>query len=136
MLGCGPVAWSTSTSTTTVSWAAGTSRTGLQDVIRSWLDEHPASARLMDADHAEPLNVGNPVEHTVLELAEILRGERGKAGRGSMSAPRMRGMIDRHQMRVVHPGINLGRGKAGMAQQFLDGFVVLERFGQVPGRVH
>ncbi|MBN9213609.1 MAG: hypothetical protein ABS62_04005 [Microbacterium sp. SCN 70-200] len=38
--------------TTTVSWAAGTSRAGLQEVIKRWLDKHPASARLVDADHA------------------------------------------------------------------------------------
>ncbi|WP_431803216.1 TetR family transcriptional regulator [Microbacterium sp. bgisy203] len=38
--------------TTTVSWSAGTSRTGLVDVIEAWLDAHPASARLVDADHA------------------------------------------------------------------------------------
>ena len=32
---------------TKVSWAAGTSRAGLQDVIVNWLDAHPASARLV-----------------------------------------------------------------------------------------
>jgi len=37
---------------TKVSWAAGTSRAGLQDVIENWLDAHPASARLANADHA------------------------------------------------------------------------------------
>lgn len=38
--------------TTTVSWGAEASRAGLQDVIENWLDAHPASARLVDADHA------------------------------------------------------------------------------------
>ncbi|WP_417505268.1 hypothetical protein [Microbacterium sp.] len=38
--------------TTTVSWGAEASRAGLQDVIENWLDAHPASARLVDTDHA------------------------------------------------------------------------------------